>query len=106
MRRSLIKYDALRPLEEERSAREEESQVICLPSRHACMILLEIIVPRANTKLDAECMQILLMNRPALQQEIKDESYVRKFKNKVKLWRNMDCDDKLCKPSIPRFGFL
>ncbi len=39
-------------------------------------------------------------------QEIKDANSVQQFKNKIKFWKNVDCDCRLCKRYIPGLGFL
>ena len=42
----------------------------------------------------------------SLPQEIKDAGSVQQFKNKIKFWKNDDCDCKLCKQCISQLGFL
>ena len=42
----------------------------------------------------------------SLPQEIKDAGSVQQFKNKIKFWKNDDCDCKLCKQYISQLGFL
>ena len=42
----------------------------------------------------------------SLPQEIKDTGSVQQFKNKIKFWKNDDCDCRLCKQYIPQVGFL
>ena len=42
----------------------------------------------------------------SLPQEIKDANSVQQFKNKIKFWKNGDCDCRLCKQYIPQLGFL
>ena len=36
----------------------------------------------------------------SLPQEVKDANSVQQFKNKIKIWKNVDCDCKLCKQYI------
>ena len=42
----------------------------------------------------------------SLPQEIKDTGSLQQFKNKIKFWKNDDCDCRLCKQYIPQLGFL
>ena len=42
----------------------------------------------------------------SLPQEIKDTGSVQQFKNKIKFWKNGDCDCRLCEQYIPQLGFL
>ena len=42
----------------------------------------------------------------SLPQEIKDTDSVQQFKNKIKFWKNGDCDCRLCKQYISQLGFL
>ena len=41
-----------------------------------------------------------------LPQEIKDANSVQQFKNRIKFWKYVDCDCRLCKQYIPQLGFL
>ena len=41
-----------------------------------------------------------------LPQEIKDANSVQQFKNRIKFWKHVDCDCRLCKQYIPQLGFL
>ena len=41
-----------------------------------------------------------------LPQEVKDANSVQQFKNKVKFWKNLACDCRLCKQYIPQLSFL
>ena len=42
----------------------------------------------------------------SLPQEIKDAGSLQQFKNKIRFWKNDDCDCKLCKQYISQLGFL
>ena len=42
----------------------------------------------------------------SLPQEIKDANSIQQFKNKLKVWKNWDCDCRLCKQYIHQLGFL
>ena len=41
-----------------------------------------------------------------LPQEIEDANSVQQFKNRIKCWKYVDCDCRLCKQYIPQLGFL
>ena len=41
-----------------------------------------------------------------LSQEIKDANSVQQFKNRIKFWKCVDCDCRLCRQYIPELGFL
>ena len=41
-----------------------------------------------------------------LPQEIKDANSVQQFKNRIKFWKYVDCDCRLCKKYIPQLGFF
>ena len=40
----------------------------------------------------------------SLPQEVKDANSVQQFKNKIKFWKNVDCDCRLCKQYISELG--
>ena len=40
-----------------------------------------------------------------LSQEIKDANSVQQFKNRIKFWKCVDCDCRLCRQYIPELGF-